>query len=151
MIRRPMYVLLVEDSPDDALLAHRALLRADPDTRLVTCPDGLAAVLLLERELHAGPPDLVLVDIELPIRSGLRLLEWIRSKSELRLVPIVMFTGSRDPRHRSESYARGANSFIRKPAVGSEFETAVGAIHAYWSTLHARPAGAGGGAALPSR
>ena len=151
MLPQPMLVLLIEDCSDDALLAHRALLRAAPDTHVLTCSDGLEAVLHLESALRSDLPDLVLLDIDLPTRNGLALLQWIRSKSEFKCIPVVMFSGSQDPRHRSEAYAWGANSFVRKPALGSEFGTAVETIGAYWSTLHARPAGAGGGAALPSR
>ena len=144
MLSRPLHVLLIEDSPDDTLLAHRALLRAVPDARVVACSDGLEAVLHLENALHGSPPDLILLDIDLPVRDGLGLLQWIRSKAEFRFVPVVMFTGHHDPHHRSEAYASGANSFVRKPTISSEFGDAVEAIGMYWSTLHTRPTGLAG-------
>jgi CheY-like chemotaxis protein len=130
-------LLLVEDDPDDAAL-FAAALAAPGAVELIVASDGQQALELL---LGGGPvPDLVVLDLQLPRVTGLEVLQRLRALEKLKLLPVVVFSSSREPSDRRSCYAAGVNSFLRKPVGAEEFERAVRAIESYWLSLNEPPA-----------
>jgi two-component system response regulator len=131
MTSRP--ILLVEDSPDDVLLAVRAFAKNGITNEVVVATDGEQALdHLLPESGEPLRPALILLDIKLPKIDGLEVLRRIRSDERSRTVPVVVLTTSNEERDIVSSYQLGANSFVRKPVVFGEFVEAVQALGVYW-------------------
>jgi two-component system response regulator len=140
----PAPVLLVEDNPDDESLAVQAFAAHGVPNPLVVVRDGAEAIdWLLCRGRHAGrapqAPALVLLDLNLPRVSGLRVLEQIRADARTRLLPTVILTSSDEERDLVASYERGANSFVVKPFDFEQFLQLVGTLSSYWLTVNRAP------------
>jgi CheY-like chemotaxis protein len=131
-------ILLVEDNPQDELLALRALARARVANRVDVVRDGQQALDYLYRQgeyaARAGPdlPTVVLLDIGLPRLTGLEVLSRLRGDERTRLLPVVMLTSSDEDADRLASYEGGANSYVRKPLAFAEFADTVARLGVYW-------------------
>jgi CheY-like chemotaxis protein len=133
-------VLLVEDNPDDRDLTMRAFERHGLGTQVAIAEDGEAA---LEYLLRPGPdgalralPEVVLLDLKLPRIDGLEVLRRIRAAERTRLLPVVMLTSSAEEQDLVQSYALGANSYVRKPVSFTEFIEAARQLGVYWLELN---------------
>lgn len=141
----PGTILLVEDNPEDEVLALRALKKALPSSRIDVARDGQQALdyLFAEGEFagRAGLelPAVVLLDIGLPRLSGLEVLARLRNDPRTRLQPVVMLTSSDEERDRVGSYQRGANSFVRKPLEFTELAETVARLGIYWLVTNEPP------------
>ncbi|MFP5393760.1 MAG: response regulator [Gammaproteobacteria bacterium] len=131
-------ILLVEDNPDDVLLTRRAVRKAGIEVRLVVVGDGDEAVAYLggaapylDRAAHPLPR-LILLDLKLPKRSGLDVLQWVRARDHLVTVPVVVLTSSSEDQDIRQAYQRGANSYLQKPVAFSELVKMLGALGLYW-------------------
>lgn len=139
------YILLVEDNQDDIDLTLRALRKHDLNREVVVVKDGAEALEFLFCEgQHADRapsnlPQLVLLDINLPKLSGIEVLRRLRSDARTQLLPVVMLTTSRQDQDIVESYASGANSYVRKPVSFTEFTEAVKQLGVYWLVLNQYP------------
>jgi two-component system, response regulator len=138
-------ILLVEDNPDDAVLARRALEKSRIGNELVVARDGMEA---LEYVFGAGrwagrdpaeAPALVLLDLRLPKIDGLEVLRRIRGDSRTRMYPVVILTSSNEDQDMANGYALGANSYIRKPVNFDRFVEALTHIGLYWLELNEPP------------
>ena len=138
-------LLLVEDNPDDEVLTLRALEKNRIRNPVVVVRDGQEALDWLFGEgAFAGrdPADLpavVLLDLNLPKVGGLEVLKRIRADERTRLLPVVVLTSSKEDRDLTESYARGANSYVRKPVDFGEFMEAARQLGLYWLLLNEAP------------
>lgn len=139
-------IMLVEDDPIDAKLTQRALTKVPLKGAVVRLENGDEVIDYLEGSGPYGDrgshplPSLVLMDIKLPRRSGLEVVEWIRSrKDEVALLPIVMLTSSRQPADVKRAYELGANSYLTKPDTSSELADMMKATHEYWLRFNERP------------
>lgn len=138
-------VLLVEDNPDDEILTLRALEKNRIRNPVVVARDGQEALDWLFGEgAYAGRdpaelPAVVLLDLKLPKVDGLEVLRRIRADERTRLLPVVVLTSSREDRDLTESYARGANSYVRKPVDFGEFVEAARQLGLYWLLLNETP------------
>jgi CheY-like chemotaxis protein len=138
-------ILLVEDNPQDELLALRALRKANVANRIDVVRDGQQAVdyLFCEGEFHGrdGPPlpTVVLLDIGLPRLTGLEVLARLRGDARTRLLPVVVLTSSDEDADRLASYEVGANSFVRKPLAFAEFAQTVAGLGVYWLATNQPP------------
>lgn len=130
-------ILLVEDNADDVELARRALRRCGYPVDLRVASDGVVALELLAAT--DGPPDLVLLDLNLPGLSGLDLLARLRAAPATSLVPVVVLTTSLEAHDLREAYRRGANSYLRKPVDFDEFVGMVRELCHYWLVLNRPP------------
>ncbi len=132
---RPARVLLVEDNEADVRLTREALRDAGDDIRLSSVTDGELALAYLRREHgyeEAPRPDLVLLDLNLPRKNGLEVLEEMRADPELACVPVIMLTTSSAEHDVVACYSRGANCFVVKPLELDEFMDLIGAIRTFW-------------------
>ena len=117
---QPYTVLHVEDEPTDRMILSAAFKKAAPNVLLKAVTDGEQAIAYLSgqgafgnRELYPIPL-LVLLDIKLPRKSGLEVLQWIRNQPELKTMPILMLTSSSESNDLDRAYALGANSYLVK-------------------------------------
>lgn len=128
-------IVLVEDNPDDVTLTLRALRKGEIASDVTVLRDGAEALdHLLDPDLR--PPDLVLLDINLPRLDGLEVLRRLRRDERTALLPVVVLTTSQEQQDIVASYRLGANSYIRKPVDFDKFTGAVRALGVYWLTLN---------------
>jgi two-component system, response regulator len=131
-------ILLVEDDPDDEALTLRALRQARICEQVVVARDGAEAVKLLLQgsDVPSDNPTVVLLDLKLPRLSGFDVLRRLRADARTRQLPVVVLTSSGEQRDIVESYALGANSYVRKPVQANQFQAVIGAIGLYWLSLN---------------
>lgn len=143
------FILLVEDSDDDAALILRAMAPAVAPEQVVLCGDGVAALDFLHcRGEHAGRnpadmPRLILLDLNLPRLPGLDVLREIRANESTRLLPVTMISATSRPEDVRAAVQLGANSFVRKPAAFDELEERIALIARYWLELNIAPPATG--------
>jgi CheY-like chemotaxis protein len=138
-------ILLVEDNPDDELLAVRALRKNKIMNKVVVKRDGAEA---LEYLFGTGPyegrdmtdvPQVVLLDLKLPKVDGLEVLKRLRNDERTKLLPVVILTSSKEEGDLTASYRLGANSYIHKPVDFAQFTEAVRQLGEYWLILNESP------------
>ena|SRR5579863_8910427 len=139
-------VLLVEDSPDDALMMQNACRSADIPHVLVHLLDGVEAIDYLAAA--AGDPDraahpavdLMFLDIKLPRKDGHEVLAWIRAQPAFRSLPVIMLTNSDDPNDVRRAYKLGVTSYLLKTGDPAGLVLGVRIILKYWLSLNVMPA-----------
>jgi CheY-like chemotaxis protein len=137
--------LLVEDNPRDAELTLAALAESSIANEVVVTCDGAEALDYLYRRgkftmRPHGNPAVIFLDLKLPKVDGVELLRQVKGDSELKTIPVVMMTCSREAPDLARSYALGANAYIVKPLDFQSFVTAVKETGAFWRILN-EPAG----------
>jgi CheY-like chemotaxis protein len=139
-------ILLVEDNPKDLELTLVALERGRLANDVVVARDGAEALDYLYcrgdyRGRPEGNPAFVLLDLKLPKVDGLQVLEMIKSDAELRQIPVVMLTSSREEQDLVSSYSLGVNAYVVKPVGFQEFIGAVQEVGGFWAVLNEPPPG----------
>jgi len=113
-------ILLVEDESTDVLLMERMLAKAQVAQQLFVAENGMEAIDFLVKadgshHLDKNPlPQLILLDLKLPLKSGLEVLKWIREQPVLKRIPVIVFTSSLDRSDVNEAYDLGANGYFLK-------------------------------------
>lgn len=145
-------VLLVEDNPDDALMVRRALRKSGLAARLLVLEHGDAAVEYLAGQ-HAYAdrlahplPDVMLLDLKLPRRSGHEVLQWVRAQPAFDALPIVVLTSSSEDEDVRRAYRHRANSYLRKPVTFEHLTSLLALFHNYWLQANVTPLSQEGGA-----
>ncbi len=134
----PIEILLVEDSPGDVRLTREALADAKLFNRLHVVSDGLEAMKFLRHEAPyeaSPPPDLILLDLNLPRMDGREVLAKIKADEALKHIPVVVLTTSAAERDIVESYQLHANCYITKPVDLDQFQQVVRSIREFWFTI----------------
>jgi CheY-like chemotaxis protein len=140
---KPIEILLVEDSPDDACLTIEALKDGKVRNQVNHVEDGEEAMHFLRRtgkHTQAPRPDLVLLDLCLPRKSGREVLEEIKQDPNLRRIPVVIMTTVEDRDEVRAAYDRHANCYVTKPVDLDEFIGVVRSIEDFWLTIVKLPA-----------
>jgi two-component system, chemotaxis family, response regulator Rcp1 len=110
-------ILLAEDNPGDVLLFREALRHSRLACELVVAEDGEKALKLLEKcvtDGHSGTPDLIVLDVNLPKRSGQDVLRWVRNHPGLATVPVMILTSSASPDDKTKATVLGADLYVQK-------------------------------------
>lgn len=128
-------ILLVEDNPGDVRLTQEALNDSKLRNNLSVVRDGVEAIEFIRRQgkyKDAPYPDLILLDLNLPRKSGREVLEEIKNDDSLKRIPIVVLTTSDDEKDILSSYNLHANCYITKPVDLNHFITIVKTIEGFW-------------------
>lgn len=131
-------ILLVEDNPGDARLTLEAFKGAKVQNNLTVVNDGVEALAYLRQQgryADSAPPDLILLDLNLPKKDGREVLAEIKSDEHLRKIPVVILTTSASRDDIVRAYSMHANCYITKPVDLEEFLSAVRSIEDFWLTL----------------
>lgn len=138
-------ILLAEDNPDDQELALRAFGKSNLSNDIIVVKDGVEALdYLFGRGKYAGdePPALpavVLLDLKMPRKDGLEVLQEIRANERTKFLPVVLLTSSKEEQDIVKSYRLGVNSYVRKPVDFNEFLKAIQQLGLYWLILNEAP------------
>lgn len=132
-------VLLVEDSKHDMIIVKRAWGKNKISNPLNVVSDGQACLDYLRNkgeyaDTQTNPrPGIILMDINMPVMGGIEALEEIKSDPELKAIPVIMLTTSKEEQDRIQSYKYGANTYIQKPVEFDNFSKALQVINTYWT------------------
>jgi two-component system response regulator len=138
-------ILLVEDNPNDAELALRALRKHNLANKIHLVKDGAEALdFIFGNGAYAGrnignKPKVIFLDLKLPKVDGLEVLRKVKSDERTKTIPIVVLTSSHEERDLVESYKFGVNSYIVKPVDFDKFIQAVAQLGMYWMLLNKQP------------
>lgn len=137
-------ILLVDDSPRDTEMALDALATYNLANEVVTLRDGAEALdYLYRRGPFAGrtneQPAVILLDLKMPKVDGLEVLRQIKGDPDLKVIPVVMMTSSREEQDLVKSYHLGVNAYVVKPVGFHEFVEAVKMVGGFWAMMNEPP------------
>lgn len=137
-------ILLVEDDPKDIELTLAALEEYNLSNEIVVARDGAEALDYLYRrgefkQRPDGNPVVILLDLKMPKLDGVQVLQQLMADEQLRLIPVVILTSSRESRDLKECYKLGANAYVVKPVRFTEFIEAVKQIGIFWMLINESP------------
>ncbi|MDW5324732.1 response regulator [Plantactinospora sp. KLBMP9567] len=136
--KSPIEVLLVEDDPGDVLMTQEAFEEHKLRNRLTVVSDGAAALAYLRQEgeyADAVPPDLILLDLNLPRRDGREVLAEIKRDEQLCRIPVVVLTTSQADEDILRSYQLHANAYVTKPVDFDRFISVVRQIDEFFVSV----------------
>lgn len=139
---KPIEILLVEDSPDDVLLTQEAFEESKIVNNMHVVEDGVEALKFLNKEgeyKDKPTPQLVLLDLNLPKKSGIEVLKDIKTDPDLKKIPVVILTTSKAEEDIIASYQLHANCYIKKPVDLNKFLEVVQAIESFWFSVVTLP------------
>jgi CheY-like chemotaxis protein len=139
-------ILLVEDDPKDIELTLIALAEYNLANEVEVARDGVEALDYLFRrgsfaDRPAGNPLVILLDLKMPKLDGTQVLQQLKADEQMRLIPVVALTSSRESRDLKECYQLGVNAYVVKPVRFTEFVEAVKQIGVFWTLINEPPPG----------
>jgi len=140
-------ILLVEDNKDDILLIQRAFYKTKlvEKFELLIAEDGNQALSYLNDTDFSSVsqqgkiPMILLLDLNLPRINGFEVLQRIRSNNKTKLIPVIVFTSSKENQDITKAYLLGANSYVRKPIDYGKFTSVLQQIVSYWGDVNELP------------
>lgn len=139
---KPVHILLVEDNEGDILLTREALEESKIINKISVVRNGKLAIDFIFKQgdfAEFETPDLVLLDINLPLKSGHEVLQVIKNNPITAKIPVIMLTTSSSEKDISLSYKYHANCYITKPVEVNEFIHAVSTIEQFWLKIVTLP------------
>ncbi|MDO8965257.1 response regulator [Algoriphagus sp.] len=140
-----IHILLVEDNEGDILLMNEALLKRPSVKKVSVAKNGQEGIDFVNKEKNfqdAETPDLIILDINLPLKNGYEVLKALKGSEKTRMIPIIVFTTSSTAKDVDKSYEALANLFVSKPSNIEEIEQAVDSLESFWTgliKLHSNP------------
>jgi CheY-like chemotaxis protein len=134
----PRTILLVEDNEDDVFFMQRAIRACGIEHHVQVAEDGQVAIDYLSgteqyKDRQKFPlPFLIFLDLKMPRRSGLDVLQWIRTQPHLKTMLVLILTTSREDSDVQRAYELGVNSFLVKPPGADQLKDLVALIKSYW-------------------
>ena len=135
-------ILVVDDEPVDVDLMKRSFFKSKVLNNINVARDGVEAMQILRHEgafVKSPRPDLIILDLNMPKKSGHQVLKEIRMDENLKMIPVVIMTTSASEDDIQQSYAEGANCYIQKPLDIDKFKEIVNAIENFWFALVTLP------------
>ena len=132
---KPVHILLVEDNPGDVRLTQEAFKEGNFLVTLHVVQDGVEALRFLHRKdkyENALRPHIILLDLHLPRKDGLETLAEIKKDPDLRAIPVIILTTSKDEEHVYKAYDLQANCYIAKPLDMGQFIDIVKDVMHFW-------------------
>jgi CheY-like chemotaxis protein len=148
-MEKPGKILLVEDDPYDVELTLSALAENHLTNDIVVVRDGEKALDYLYRRRDyesraVGNPAVMVLDLKLPKVDGLEVLKRIKTDPNLKVIPVVMLTSSREEQDLVRSYNSGTNAYVVKPVGFRDFVEAVRELGFFWAFVNHPPPGSVG-------
>jgi CheY-like chemotaxis protein len=143
-VAAPIEILLVEDNDGDIVLTLEAFKESKLHNNLSIVKDGVEALLFLKKEgvySDAPRPDIILLDLNLPKKTGIEVLHEIKSDPDLKTIPVVILTCSRNEDDIWETYANQANCYITKPVDFNKFINVIKSLNNFWLDVVKLPPG----------
>jgi CheY-like chemotaxis protein len=142
------HILLAEDDPKDVELTLSALAEYHLANEVVVARDGVEALDYMYRrglfaDRAAGNPIVILLDLKMPRLDGLQVLRQLKSDEQLRFIPIVTLTSSREDYDLTECYKLGVNAYVVKPVRFTEFVEVVKGLGVFWALINEPPPNGG--------
>lgn len=137
-----IHILLVEDNEGDILLTTEALKEGKLVNKISIVTNGDDAIDFLTKKgkyENVGLPDLIMLDINLPRKSGHEVLQYIKESGELKQIPVIMLTTSSSERDILFSYKHNANCYITKPVDINDFMRAIAKLEEFWINIVTLP------------
>jgi CheY-like chemotaxis protein len=139
-------ILMVEDDPKDVELTLTALEEYNLANEVIVTRDGEQALDYLNcrgeyKTRSSGNPAVMLLDLKLPKVDGLEVLKQIKSDGELRMIPVVVLTSSKEEKDMVASYKLGVNAYVVKPVDFHEFVNAIKELGVFWAVINEPPPG----------
>lgn len=137
-------ILLAEDNPNDVELTLAALSENNLANRVEVAKDGVEVVEYLRcegkfKQRKRGNPAVILLDFKMPRMDGIEVLQFIRKEPDLKLIPVVMLTSSREEPDLKKCYELGANAYVVKPVDFKEFMDSVKQLGVFWALINEVP------------
>ena len=138
-------ILLVDDDEDEILLTRRAFERMRIGNPVRVAKNGEEAIEYLAgkgafADRAKNPlPTLILLDVKMPRKGGHEVLEWLKAQPQLRRIPVVMLTSSKDPSDVNRAYDLGVNSYLVKPLSFDGLNEIARTLNLYWIMTNAAP------------
>jgi len=132
MMRTLKPILLVEDDSVDAMTVKRAFSELKVTNELIRAINGEAALTCLKANLDRKPC-VILLDLNMPKMNGIEFLRVVKSDEELRQIPVVVLTTSKDDRDKIESFKACVAGYIVKPVDYRKFVEAMRILNLYWT------------------
>jgi CheY-like chemotaxis protein len=139
-------ILIVEDDPKDVELTITALEGYNLANEVIVTRDGEEALNYLYRRGNyatrpSDHPAVILLDLKLPKIDGLEVLRQVKSDDNLKMIPVVVLTSSREEKDLVSSYKLGVNAYVVKPVDFHEFVNAIKELGVFWAIINAAPPG----------
>ena len=133
-VLKSVRLLMVEDSPSDVRLIREALKETVNPVQIIVARDGVEATDYLRKckTKEEAWPDLILLDLNLPRKNGREVLAEVKFDPQLKKIPVLIMTSSRDEDDITQAYSLNANCYIRKPSDLTEYVNVVRAIENFW-------------------
>ena len=137
-------ILLAEDNANDLELTLEALGQYNLANEVIVTRDGEEVLDYLYRRggfrlREEGDPAVMLLDLKMPKVDGMEVLRQVKSDPDLKQIPVVILTSSREERDIVESYDLGVNAYVVKPVAFHEFINAVKELGLFWSIINVPP------------
>ncbi|MDE2388851.1 MAG: response regulator [Betaproteobacteria bacterium] len=137
-IARPRIILMIDDNPTDVLLIKEAFTFCEVNSEVYVAEDGVYALEFLRRQgeyLDAPRPDIILLDLNMPRKSGLEVLKELKSTPELKSIPVIIYTSSATQEDVKAAYDNHANGYVRKSVDFDDCIRTAQSIKDFWFTV----------------
>lgn len=142
---RHVRILVAEDSEDDRYFLKRAFLKAGINAPMGFVEDGIKAIEYLGGKGHFRDradfplPNLMIMDLKMPLVDGFGVLKWLREQPGLCQLPVLVLSSSQEPRDVDRAHELGANGYSVKPSNPGEMRGFVESVEGYWLKAHCYP------------
>ena len=135
MTEKPIEILMIEDNAGDVILTREAMLKNKIFNNVNVAEDGEEAWMYLKKTgkyENVKTPDLILLDLNIPIISGHDVLIKIKEDAVLKKIPVVIFSSSKNNKDVAKTYENHANCYVNKPIDFEQFKEIIGHINNFW-------------------
>ncbi|MBS0425193.1 MAG: response regulator [Proteobacteria bacterium] len=132
---RPRIILMIDDNPTDVLLIKEAFTLCETSSEVYVVEDGVYALEFLQRQgeySNVPRPDIILLDLNMPRKSGLEVLAELKSNPELKAIPVIIYTSSVTQEDVKAAYNNYANSYIKKSVDFDDCIRTAKSIRDFW-------------------
>lgn len=126
-------ILIVEDNPGDVRLIKEAIKMSSLDPTICVARDGAEAIRFLETRKRDGIPHIIILDLNLPKKNGVEVLQFVKRDEMLKEISVIVLTSSQNPQDITRAYDCDANCYLTKPADFEAFADVIKALEFFWA------------------